>query len=153
MRTIALEVTPVPDADGIRLLEDRREVPMGFYQSPPFDVVVGADVGKGSHHLFAAVPATGEVVLDGPAANREPDLRAALGLALARGETVVVSDQPGPLSATLFACARDMGAAVRFMRCKAVRELSELHRGTPPRLSKKVPACHPGGSDENSTAA
>ena len=40
MRNIAVEVTPVPDADGDRLLEGEKEVPMEFYQSPPFGMVV-----------------------------------------------------------------------------------------------------------------
>jgi len=115
MRNIAVEVTPVPDADGDRLLEDEKEVPMEFYQSPPFVVVVGADVGKRSHHLFAVDAASGEVLLDEGVANREADIRAALGRLAGRGPAAVVSDQPGPLSATLFACARSLGIAARFI--------------------------------------
>lgn len=92
---------------------------MGFYQTPPFDVIVGADVGKGSHHLYALATATGEVLYDGAVPNREPDLRAALGRVAGAG-AAVVSDQPGPLSATLFACARDMGVAARFITPKAM---------------------------------
>lgn len=115
MRTIAVEVTPVPDADGTRLLENEKEVPVEFYQSGRFDVVVGADVGKRSHHLFAIDAASGEVLLDGDVANREADIRAALGGLAGRGSAAVVSDQPGPLSATLFACARSLGIAERFI--------------------------------------
>ena len=88
---------------------------MEFYQSPPFVVVVGADVGKRSHHLFAVDAASGEVLLDEGVANREADIRAALGRLAGRGPAAVVSDQPGPLSATLFACARSLGIAARFI--------------------------------------
>ena len=38
---------------------------MEFYQSTRFDVVVGADVGKRSHHLFALDAASGEALLKG----------------------------------------------------------------------------------------
>ena len=96
---------------------------MGFYQSPPADVVVGADVGKGSHHLFAVAPADGEVLIDGRVANREADIGAALGALAGRGAAMVVSDQPGPLSATLFACARALGFDVRFVTPQAMRSL------------------------------
>ena len=96
---------------------------MEFYQRPDYDVIVGADVGKSSHHLYAVEPATGEVVFDGPVPNREADIRAALAPACARGRVTVVSDQPGPLSATLFACARDMGCQARFVTPLAMHSM------------------------------
>lgn len=93
---------------------------MGFYQSPGFDVVVGADVGKARHHLFA-LAAGGKVLFDGPVDNREADVRAALSRAAGHGTAAVVSDQPGPLSALLFACARDEGFEVRFITPRTMR--------------------------------
>lgn len=96
---------------------------MEFYQRPDYDVIVGADVGKASHHLYAVEPATGDVVFDGPVPNREADIRAALAAAAARGRCTVVSDQPGPLSATLFACARSMGCPARFVTPNAIHAM------------------------------
>ena len=96
---------------------------MEFYQRPDYDVIVGADVGKARHHLYAVEPATGGVVFDGPVANREADIRAALAPACGRGRVAVVSDQPGPLSATLFACARDMGCLVHFVTPSAMHAM------------------------------
>lgn len=96
---------------------------MEFYQSPDYEVIVGADVGKASHHLFAVEPATGEVLFDGPVPNREADIRAALSAAASRGRCAVVSDQPGPLSATLFACARSMGCPARFVTPAAMHSM------------------------------
>ena len=95
---------------------------MEFYQMREFDVVVGADVGKRSHRLHA-VAAGGEEVFDLEAANREPDVTAALSRAAGLGRAVVVSDQPGPLSATLFACARGLGVEARFITPKAMHNL------------------------------
>lgn len=95
---------------------------MGFYQTAGADVVVGADVGKGFHHLFA-LASSGEVLFDAPVANREPEIRSALERAARRGTTTVVSDQPGPLSALLFACARDMGMDTRFITPRAMHAL------------------------------
>ena len=79
---------------------------MEFYQREDYDVIAGVDVGKSAHHVFAVEPATGEILIDARVPNRERDLRAALSAATGRGRVSVVSDQPGPLSATLFACAR-----------------------------------------------
>lgn len=106
---------------------------MEFYQRPDYDVLVAADVGKRAHHLFAVEPATGEVLLDGRVANREADVRSALGAARARGRATLVTDQPGPLSATLFACARSLGCQVRFVTPSAMHSL--LRAADPDRKS------------------
>ena len=96
---------------------------MEFYQRPDYDVIVGADVGKASHRLFAVETAAGEALFDGAVPNREADIRAALAPACARGRVVVVSDQPGPLSATLFACCRAMGCQARFVTPTAMHAM------------------------------
>ena len=96
---------------------------MEFYQREDYDVIAGVDVGKSAHHVFAVEPATGEILIDARVPNRERDLRAALSAATGRGRVSVVSDQPGPLSATLYACARSMGCRTGFVTPSAMHAM------------------------------
>ena len=97
---------------------------MEFYQSPPFGVVVGADVGKRSHHLFAVDAASGEVLLDESVANREADIRAARGRLAGRGPAEGVSDQ-ARLQAKLLAAASSRvapGGHLVYSTCSVLAE-------------------------------
>ena len=70
-----------------------------------FDISCGVDVGKWSHHFTAIDRRTGEILLDEKVGQDEGEIRGALSRILESGRTMVVVDQPGSMSALLFAVA------------------------------------------------
>ena len=80
-----------------------------------FDISCGVDVGKWSHHFTAIDRRTGEVLLDAKIGQDEREIRDALGELMRVGRTMVVVDQPGSMSALLFAIADDMYSGPTFL--------------------------------------
>ena len=87
-----------------------------------FDISCGVDVGKWSHHFTAIDRRTGEILLDEKVGQDEGEIRGALSRILESGRTMVVVDQPGSMSALLFAVADDMGVPRGFITPKAMAQ-------------------------------
>ena len=94
-----------------------------------FDISCGVDVGKWSHHFTAIDRRTGEILLDEKVGQDEGEIRGALSRILESGRTMVVVDQPGSMSALLFAVADDMGVPRGFITPKAMAQAIEMYGG------------------------
>ncbi len=94
-----------------------------------FDISCGVDVGKWSHHFTAIDRRTGEVLLDAKIGQDEREIRDALGELMRVGRTMVVVDQPGSMSALLFAIADDMGVPRGFITPRAMAQAIEMYGG------------------------
>lgn len=72
---------------------------------------------------------TGEILLDEKVGQDEGEIRGALSRILESGRTMVVVDQPGSMSALLFAVADDMGVPRGFITPKAMAQAIEMYGG------------------------
>ena len=94
-----------------------------------YSVYCGIDVGKFSHHFAAIVVATGELIFDGKIEQTESKIRATLEHINSHGDTLVVVDQPGSMSALLFAICDDMKIDKGFITPKAMSKAIDMYGG------------------------
>lgn len=94
-----------------------------------FTVYCGIDVGKWSHHAVALEPTSGEVLFNGKVGQSEKEIRDLLTPLLEVGQTIVVVDEPGPMSALLFAVSRDEGASIGFITSKTMARAIDMYGG------------------------
>lgn len=94
-----------------------------------FDIACGVDAVKRPHRFTAIDGRTGEVLLDEKVAQGEAEMRDALSRACGSGNALVVIDQPGSMSALLFAVAEDMGVPCGFITPKAMARAIEMYGG------------------------
>ena len=71
----------------------------------------------------------GEVLLDGKVGQDEDEIREVLGGLERAGRTLIVVDQPGSMSALLFAIADDMGVPRGFITLRAMAQAIEMYGG------------------------
>ena len=94
-----------------------------------YSVYCGIDVGKFSHHFAAIAVATGELIFDGKIEQTESKIRATLEHINSHGDTLVVVDQPGSMSALLFAICDDMKIDKGFITPKAMSKAIDMYGG------------------------
>ena len=93
-----------------------------------YDVVIGLDVGKTTHHAVALDTEGGRLV-DRAVANTEPALREVFGLVAGHGEVLVVVDQLHSIGALPVTVAQAMGIDVAYLPGLSMRRLADLHPG------------------------
>lgn len=87
-----------------------------------FDICCGIDVGKWAHHVVAIDTRTGEVCTDRKINQSESEIRSLLGPLCDLGSVKIIVDQPGNMSALLFAVAKSMGIELGFITPKAMSQ-------------------------------
>lgn len=93
-----------------------------------YDVVIGLDVGKATHHACALDPA-GKRLLDREVANAEDALRGVLGEMAKQGQVLVVVDQLHSIGALPVTVAQSMGIDTAYLPGLSMRRLADLHPG------------------------
>lgn len=93
-----------------------------------YDVVIGLDVGKHTHHACALDP-DGRRLLDREVDNTETALRAVFAEMAARGEALVVVDQLHSIGALPVTVAQAMGIDTAYLTGLSMRRLADLHPG------------------------
>lgn len=93
-----------------------------------YDVVIGLDVGKHTHHA-CGLDADGERVLDRPVDNTESALRGVFAEAASRGRVLVVVDQLHSIGALPVTVAQAMGIDTAYLPGLSMRRLADLHPG------------------------
>lgn len=92
------------------------------------DVFIGIDVGKGEHHAVA-LDRSGTRLFDKALPNDEEKLRILIAALKARGEILLVVDQPATIGALPITVARADGVAVAYLPGLAMRRIADLHAG------------------------
>lgn len=98
------------------------------YNMENYDVVVGVDVGKSFHHLYA-VGEGGEVLADHQIIQCERTLTDAFSEFAKKGTTLVVVDQPNNIGSLVIACARNARCAVAYLPGLAMRRAAGIIPG------------------------
>ena len=93
-----------------------------------YDVVIGLDVGKATHHGCALDP-DGKRLLDREVANTETDLRGVFAQMAAEGQVLVVVDQLHSIGALPVTVAAAMGIDTAYLPGLSMRRLADLHPG------------------------
>ena len=93
-----------------------------------YDVVIGLDVGKATHHACALDPA-GKRLLDREVANAEGALRGVLEEMAKQGQVLVVVDQLHSIGALPVTVAQSMGIDTAYLPGLSMRRLADLHPG------------------------
>lgn len=91
-------------------------------------VFIGLDVGKSEHHC-TALNTAGKRLADRRLPNDEAALRELFTGLAARGQVVVVVDQPASIGALPVAVAQAMGLATAYLPGLAMRRIADLHPG------------------------
>ena len=92
-----------------------------------YEICLGIDVGKWTHHFFAIRAQTGEILLNEKISQNESEIRQVFNALKAQGSLMAVVDQPGSMSAILLATARNMGINVGFITPKAMAKAIEMY--------------------------
>lgn len=95
---------------------------------PEYDVFLGLDVGKETHHACGLSP-DGTRVHDKPLPQSEEKVRQLLMRLSERGTVLVIVDQPASIGALAVAVARDLGIDVAYLPGLAMRRIADLHPG------------------------
>jgi transposase len=98
------------------------------YTMQDYDVVVGLDVGKAFHHLYA-LGRGGEVLASQRVIQCEQHLSEVFEKMLAHGSTLVVVDQPNNIGALAIATARRVGCDVAYLPGLAMRRAAGILPG------------------------
>jgi transposase len=93
-----------------------------------FDVVVGLDVGKSFHHLYA-IGKDSEGLANRRVNQCEQALTEAFAGLLATGSVLVVVDQPNNIGSLAIICARRVGCAVAYLPGLAMRKAAGILPG------------------------
>ena len=93
------------------------------------DVFIGIDVGK-SEHWATALSRDGQKVLDKALPNDEDRLREVYQRLQAKGQVLVVVDQPATIGALAVAVAQDMGITVGYLPGLSMRRIADLTPGS-----------------------
>ena len=93
-----------------------------------YDVCVGIDVGKSSHHAFA-LSSDGEVLFDAPISQDEQELSKLFRAMAAQGTCLVVVDQPKNIGALTLAKAREAGCHVAYLPGLAMSRAASILPG------------------------
>ena len=94
-----------------------------------FDVFIGIDVGK-SEHWATALNQEGRKVFDRALPNEEDLLREVYQRLQAKGQVLVVVDQPATIGALAVAVAQDMGITVGYLPGLSMRRIADLTPGS-----------------------
>ena len=92
-------------------------------------VFIGIDVGK-SEHWATALSRDGQKVLDKALPNDEDRLREVYQRLQAKGQVLVVVDQPATIGALAVAVAQDMGITVGYLPGLSMRRIADLTPGS-----------------------
>ena len=92
------------------------------------EVFIGIDVGK-SEHWATALSREGRKVLDRALPNDEDRLREVYQRLQAKGQVLVVVDQPATIGALAVAVAQDMGITVGYLPGLSMRRIADLTPG------------------------
>ena len=93
------------------------------------DVFIGIDVGK-AEHWATALSQEGRKVLDRTLPNDEDRLREVYQRLQAKGQVLVVVDQPATIGALAVAVAQDMGITVGHLPGLSMRRIADLTPGS-----------------------
>ena len=93
------------------------------------EVFIGIDVGK-SEHWATALSRDGQKVLDRALPNDEDRLREVYQRLQAKGQVLVVVDQPATIGALAVAVAQDMGITVGYLPGLSMRRIADLTPGS-----------------------
>jgi len=93
-----------------------------------YDVVIGVDVGKHTHHA-CALGVEGERLLDQEVEASETAMREVFESACGHGEVLVVVDQLHSIGALAVTLAQSMGLDVAYLPGLSMRRLADLHPG------------------------
>ena len=93
------------------------------------EVFIGIDVGK-SEHWATALSRDGQKVLDKALPNDEDRLREVYQRLQAKGQVLVVVDQPATIGALAVAVAQDMGITVGYLPGLSMRRIADLTPGS-----------------------
>ena len=93
-----------------------------------YDVVIGLDVGKATHHACALDP-DGKRLVDREVANTETALRGVFAKMAVEGRALVVVDQLHSIGALPVTVAQVMGIDVAYLPGLSMRRLADLHPG------------------------
>ena len=93
------------------------------------EVFIGIDVGK-SEHWATALSREGRKVLDRALPNDEDRLREVYQRLQAKGQVLVVVDQPATIGALAVAVAQDMGITVGYLPGLSMRRIADLTPGS-----------------------
>ena len=93
------------------------------------EVFIGIDVGK-SEHWATALSRDGRKVLDRALPNDEDRLREVYQRLQAKGQVLVVVDQPATIGALAVAVAQDMGITVGYLPGLSMRRIADLTPGS-----------------------
>ena len=92
-------------------------------------VFIGIDVGK-SEHWATALSRDGQKVLERALPNDEDRLREVYQRLQAKGQVLVVVDQPATIGALAVAVAQDMGITVGYLPGLSMRRIADLTPGS-----------------------
>ena len=93
------------------------------------EVFIGIDVGK-TDHWATALSRDGQKVLDRALPNDEDRLREVYQRLQAKGQVLVVVDQPATIGALAVAVAQDMGITVGYLPGLSMRRIADLTPGS-----------------------
>ena len=93
------------------------------------EVFIGIDVGK-SEHWATALSREGRKILDRALPNDEDRLREVYQRLQAKGQVLVVVDQPATIGALAVAVAQDMGITVGYLPGLSMRRIADLTPGS-----------------------
>ena len=93
------------------------------------EVFIGIDVGK-SEHWATALSRDGRKALDKALPNDEDRLREVYQRLQAKGQVLVVVDQPATIGALAVAVAQDMGITVGYLPGLSMRRIADLTPGS-----------------------
>ena len=93
------------------------------------EVFIGIDVGK-SEHWATALSRDGRKVFDRALPNDEDRLREVYQRLQAKGQVLVVVDQPATIGALAVAVAQDMGITVGYLPGLSMRRIADLTPGS-----------------------
>lgn len=93
-----------------------------------YDVTIGLDVGKATHHGVGLNP-DGQRLINREVANTESGLREVFGQAAQYGEVLVVVDQLHSIGALPVTVAQAMGIDTAYLPGLSMRRLADLHPG------------------------
>ncbi len=93
------------------------------------EVFIGIDVGK-TDHWATALSRDGQKVLDKALPNDEDRLREVYQRLQAKGQVLVVVDQPATIGALAVAVAQDMGITVGYLPGLSMRRIADLTPGS-----------------------
>jgi len=92
------------------------------------EVIVGVDVGKSFHHLYATL-STGKVIANRPIKQHEQKLLETFTKLRSLGSVLVCVDQPKNVGALTIACAKKAGCEVGYLPGYTMRQAANLLPG------------------------